>query len=396
MNSTSPVSFDLAWVAESLRFEPAKPKLNDEVAIEVILRNSGRQPAGGFAVRVFEDVNGDSSLTDDEEIQSPLVITETLSAEAVREVTFHWVPASPGFHSVFARVDYALDQRPANNLASGRLGVGFPERTLVINEIMYSPLSGQPEWVELYNRSTAAVDVEAWGVADSDSASFTIITGKSLSIPTRGFVVVAADSSLLNRYGPLNCPLLVPRKKLPSLNNDLDRVALFDLNGNLIDQVVYRSTWGGDTGVSLERINPDIASSDSSNWSSCVFALGGTPGERNSIYTEAVPAKADLEIAPSPFSPDSDGFEDFTIIRYQLPLSAAAVNIKIYDVRGRLVRMLFNNEPSGASRSVVWDGKGDDGQPLRVGIYIVYLEALNARQGVLKTLKKTVVLAGKL
>ena len=42
---------------------------------------------------------------------------------------------------------------------------GFDPAAIVINEIESNP---SPDWVELYNRSTAAVDISGWSVTDSD------------------------------------------------------------------------------------------------------------------------------------------------------------------------------------------------------------------------------------
>ena len=50
-------------------------------------------------------------------------------------------------------------------------------------------------------------------------------------------------------------------------------------------------------------------------------------------------------------------------------------------------------DPTGSERAIVWDGRDDDGVRLPMGIYIVYLEALNAKKGVLCREKKAVVLA---
>ena len=77
-----------------------------------------------------------------------------------------------------------------------------------------------------------------------------------------------------------------------------------------------------------------------------------------------------------------------------IPISQ--VNIKIYDSRGRLVRILSNNMASGSTGSVIFDGRGDDGLALRMGIYIIYLEALNSSTGQNQILKTTVVVARKL
>lgn len=163
-----------------------------------------------------------------------------------------------------------------------------------------------------------------------------------------------------------------------------------------MDRVDYRSSWGGGNGIALEKINPHFASNDSLNWSSSVVLEGGTPGKRNSIFAESLPPETTLQIAPNPFSPDEDGRDDFAIISYQLPLNTAVVNLKIYDLRGRLIRFLANNQPSGSQSSMVWNGRDDNGQRARMGIYIVFLQALNAQSGQLKTEKETVVLAEKL
>jgi len=71
------------------------------------------------------------------------------------------------------------------------------------------------------------------------------------------------------------------------------------------------------------------------------------------------------------------------------------VKIKIYDSKGRLVRTLENNMASGSSGSVIFDGIGDDGLALRIGIYIIFLEAINEGYGVVESMK-TVVVARKL
>jgi len=43
---------------------------------------------------------------------------------------------------------------------------------------------------------------------------------------------------------------------------------------------------------------------------------------------------------------------------------------------------LSNSLASGSSGSVIFDGKDDSGDALRIGIYIIFLEAINERAGV--------------
>ncbi|PJC61159.1 MAG: hypothetical protein CO025_00505, partial [Ignavibacteria bacterium CG_4_9_14_0_2_um_filter_37_13] len=105
---------------------------------------------------------------------------------------------------------------------------------------------------------------------------------------------------------------------------------------------------------------------------------------------------ANISVSPNPFSPDNDGFEDFTIINYNLSQTISQTRIKIFDSKGRLVRTLLNNQASGQSGSVVFNGLDDNGNPLRIGIYIVYLEAMNDASAVVDKLKTVVVVARKL
>jgi len=163
-----------------------------------------------------------------------------------------------------------------------------------------------------------------------------------------------------------------------------------------MDSVFYSAAWGKMDYVSLERIQPDQNSTDPANWSACVSAKGGTPGRQNSLFVSAMPTMAKISIEPNPFSPDQDNFEDEAIITWQLPMETAHVNLKIYDARGRLIRTLLNAIDSGANCSVIWDGMNDQRQRARMGIYIVFLEALNERQGIITQATHTIVLAHKL
>ena len=57
---------------------------------------------------------------------------------------------------------------------------------------------------------------------------------------------------------------------------------------------------------------------------------------------------------------------------------------------------MANNKPSGSSGSVIFDGRDDSGEALRIGIYIILLDAINERSGVVENMKTFVVVARKL
>ena len=190
--------------------------------------------------------------------------------------------------------------------------------------------------------------------------------------------------------------VIVMEKGFPRLNNDEDDVIVRNKNNRKVDSVSYESGWGGDSGASLERIDPFKYTNDKDNWGTCVLVEGGTPGRENSIYTSDTAPDVSMSVSPNPFSPDADGMDDNAVISYFLPFTKGNVKIEIYNSTGRLVRRLFNNEPTGNTRSITWDGRNDEGKTMPIGIYIIFLEALNSDRGIKVFKKGAVVLAGQL
>src|SRR5690606_5561490 len=158
-----------------------------------------------------------------------------------------------------------------------------------INEIMYAPSTGEPEWVELYNRTDAPVNINRWRF--SDAANTVTITQQDFFIEPNTFIVLTADSSILNFY---SVPVPILRFNLPALNNTGDNVVIKDSLGLIIDSLTYLPSWGGNTGGrSLERFSVDNSSTDSSNWSTSAGIVKATPGRINSI----TPKENDLTVA---------------------------------------------------------------------------------------------------
>ncbi|MCX6133235.1 MAG: lamin tail domain-containing protein [Ignavibacteriales bacterium] len=290
--------------------------------------------------------------------------------------------------------------------------VDIPEtepRAIVVNEIMYDPVTGQNEWIELFHRGSVPIDIARWKIYDrptSSGSTSTTITSSSAVIQPHDFVVIAADSTILSRFEYLARPapgvllFILNRSGGLGLNNDGDDVVVRDALGRTIDSVSYSPDWHhpdltDPKGRSLERVNPDLASNDRRNWSSSSAPSGGTPGKINGIFTNSLPSNASLSISPNPFSPDGDGFEDFCIIRYSLPLTTSVIRVSIFDTKGRLVRTLANGELSGSQGAIVWDGLDDTKQRARIGPYVVLVESIDGQAGILATAKAVAVVGAK-
>ena len=65
-------------------------------------------------------------------------------------------------------------------------------------------------------------------------------------------------------------------------------------------------------------------------------------------------------------------FNSYTIIRYDLPKNEH-VNLRIFDVQGRVVSVLVDAEQTAGSHSVQWDGKNSTGKHTSSGLYFYEL-----------------------
>lgn len=70
---------------------------------------------------------------------------------------------------------------------------------------------------------------------------------------------------------------------------------------------------------------------------------------------------------PNPFNPS-------TLIRFDLP-TAARTDLRVYDLRGRLVRTLVAQDMPIGYHSVRWDGTNDQGAQVPSGVYIYRIKA---------------------
>lgn len=156
---------------------------------------------------------------------------------------------------------------------------------LVINEIHYAPADSRLEFVEVFNRSTALLNLCTLSIADSRDEPVVLCDGDAL-LPPEQFAVIARDTMLLKQTFALPAALvqenlLLEPSSWPALNNSGDTVTLY-AGAAMIDAVSYLPDWGGQR-VSLERIDP-LGPAAAFNWGSSVAQQGASPGYQNSIF----------------------------------------------------------------------------------------------------------------
>ena len=175
---------------------------------------------------------------------------------------------------------------------------------VAINELMPSPSVDDAEFLELRNVSGAPLDVGGWCFTEGISGCLPAAT----EIATDGFLLLVQDEAIARAEWGIDAsvPLYVygggqkGGGETIRLENDLGAVA---------DEVTYSpdTPWDGgyDDGTgttSLERINPNSASSNPFNWASSVLAP--TPGAENSVYdVSSGPLLEVTNLVATPFRP---------------------------------------------------------------------------------------------
>ncbi|HXG48932.1 MAG TPA: lamin tail domain-containing protein, partial [Methylomirabilota bacterium] len=160
-----------------------------------------------------------------------------------------------------------------------------PTGAVVINEIMYNPLRPEAAYVELYNRSSSAIDLSGWRLNGLD---YTFPPG---SFITNGQYLVLA-ASMVGYNATLGASAPVPFAEFPgNLQNDGETLTLFrpgpDNTEIVVDKVRYESLppWpisANGTGPSLQLIDAGQDNSRVANWSDGqgwrFYSFTGTPG----------------------------------------------------------------------------------------------------------------------
>jgi len=252
--------------------------------------------------------------------------------------------------------------------SSFEFGIGSsPEPfDLIINEIypILSETSGLPnaEFLEIYNRSEKLISTE--GIMISDASSFSSLFSGAI-LPGE-YIIVCDDAheALFSTFGKV-----IPCGSLPSLNNAGDDLQLLT-EKTIVERVTYSDEWfrdaqKSDGGWSLERINPNDLCGISSNWRESDAALGGTPGQENSIF--------DASPAP-PVSIESAQFVSSVSIEMNFSSRLDSMNNSAY-VNGESYSMILDASFNSAllSSAEIFDG----GQ-----VYFIEIDSLENCAGI--------------
>jgi hypothetical protein len=201
---------------------------------------------------------------------------------------------------------------------------------VVINELMYNPATGVDgdEFLELYNRGSAPVDLSGWSFS-----GITLTFAAGTTIAANGYLVVSKDAARYSQtYGGTPSAVYTG-----SLSNGGEAITLKDATAAVIDTVTYsdRAPWPGTPdgeGASLEVVDPAADNTDYLDWAGSTAPSGYTPRAQNSVFRSTGVGPRITNVSASPTSPAPNqpvtvtatvtGQTSAPVVRYRIDFNA--------------------------------------------------------------------------
>lgn len=273
---------------------------------------------------------------------------------------------------------------------------------VIINEILFDPRPGCVDFVEIWNFSQKKIETSRLVLASRDDAGslkrmVNFKTGNDMLSPGDYAAFTSDTGAVLRHYFTPCRKCLRQVASLPAFNNDKGCVVLLYDSATVMDEFRYDEKMHhpllyDKEGVSLERVNPEMASDNPKNWLSASSLSGyATPGYRNSQYGQQVTPRWAVTCGQPAFSPNGDGHNDELVIGYETESPGWMANCWLFDTRGRMVFQLMNNTMLDFSGTIRWNGRDGAGSRLSAGPYVLLLEMFSL-EGKTRRFKKAVVL----
>lgn len=278
--------------------------------------------------------------------------------------------------------------------------------SVIINEVLFNPIAGGTDFVELVNISNVPIALNQLKLAARNDAGELkqinpVSLGKKILQPGEYLVCTKNPNAVMAQYPKNNPAAFIAMSSFPGFSDDAGTVVLLNTMQEVIDEFRYTAKMhspflANDEGVSLERISPGKPTNDPTNWTSAAESAGfATPGLANSQTSKDEDAKNRIACEPQAFSPNSDGYHDKLTIDFQLDKPGYVANVRVFDAVGRMVIHLIKNQSLAQEGSWTWDGKNQSGQKQSIGIYIVLVELFDSA-GHHKVFRKTCTLTDRL
>jgi len=271
---------------------------------------------------------------------------------------------------------------------------------VVINEVLFNPLPGGSDFVELFNTSSRIFDLSNWWISNSDTSGKEMIGADQLLMFPSDYLVLTKDLHFIEETYLLVDRTKMVEVKLPAFNDDEGAVILLSADLALMDRIDYSEEMHFDLisdpeGVSLERIDPFRPSEWSNFFSASEFEGSATPTRENSQLSRSGSIESKFKLRSKIISPDQDEYEDLLFLDFVLEKQGYIGSVEVYDSFGRRIKKLVNNELLPPNGTIIWDGLNEELRKPSVGIYMLFIELLDLN-GNIERAKIPFVIAAKL
>jgi len=288
--------------------------------------------------------------------------------------------------------------------------IGIIEKTeltdLVFNEVLFENPANSLECLEIYNTSEKLLNISdlifTTKKTDGSLNSGNHLPSKTL-LESKSYIAFCSDADSVRNYHACPAESKIVSTSWTSLNNESATLVLTNSTKDTIyDELTYNVNWHhvlvkNPKGVSLERINPLLPSQSATSWHSAASEVNfGTPGYQNSQYRDLLSETATEKIVwidPECFSPDNDGVDDVCFIRYKTDSQGYVANALILNSIGEKIIKLASSILLSSEGFLCWDGRTASGKNANVGIYVLYFDLFNARNGSKKEIKLPIVVS---
>jgi hypothetical protein len=341
---------DAAVLAGSLVLDPPQPAPGTSARLSLTVINRGATDLAPGDVKI-------AALSSAADLPlGEVAVPNRLAPEDSARVAMALVlPA--GKQWLRAQLSMSGDESPENDGDSLRVRAG--PGPLALMEIQFHPAADEGEWVEVLNRSGAAIDPLAFTISDR-GATRGRVGGTPAPLPPDSLGLFAQDRrALLVQHPELDPARVWTVSPWAALNDRddstgvADAVVLREDDGTPCDRWDYSSA-GADPGVTVEQ------RADGS-WGPGL-AAGGTP-----LSPPRPPPTGPLRLSGTPRRVLAGQSVE---LRWTLPWATAQVTIELYDLAGRLLATPLPRRDAQATGSQTWR-VGD----VPAGLYLLAMRA---------------------
>ena len=328
-------------------------------------------------------------------------------------------PVAPLFNATTLNLNSKLDSNRiytinANNIqwcdrknsisASIKTGLPkYPEKgDVVINELLFDPETGGNDFIEIINTSNAIINAKHLQLSNRNTDGTINPTTHTYEnnfnlFPFEPIVFTTDSTYIIKKWSNTKKDRLLLMKSMPSMPDDDGNLLLLNYSGSIIDELQYdkfmhHSLLRNKEGVSLEKINYEISSSQKDNWhSASASANYATPTNINSQYKNQDESKNWIQIDQNVIHPDNNGQHDFLQINYQFDEPGTLLTVYLFNQQGEKLITILNNLLCGKNGQFNWNGMNNQNNYLTTGIYILVADAFHLN-GKRKRYKKVIAI----